>query len=99
MAVLHHMHKAQLVCISISVKFDVVYFVVVCWALLLQSFGVEQIVHTMWPTEIFVCACVEVEPISFGQQSINSCYLVRLCKVFCFHVAYHGARVFLKVGI
>ena len=64
-----------------------------------QSFGVEQIVHGIYLTEIFLCACVEVEPISFGQQSINSCYLVRLCKVFCFHVAHHGARVSLKVGI
>ena len=35
---------------------------------------------------------------SFGQQSIDSCYVVRPCKVFCFHAAYHGALVSSKVG-
>ena len=34
---------------------------VVCWALLLQSFRAERIVHTRWPTEIFAHACVEVQ--------------------------------------
>ena len=47
-----------------AVKSDVVHLIVVCWALLLQSFGAEQIVHSRWPTEIFVHACVEVKPVS-----------------------------------
>ena len=49
---------------TFAVKSDVVHLIVVCWALLLQSFGAEQIVHTRWPTEIFVHACVVVKPIS-----------------------------------
>ena len=48
----------------LSVKSDVVHFIVICWALLLPSLGSEQIVHTRWPTEIFVYACVEVKSIS-----------------------------------
>ena len=99
MVVLHHMHKAQLLAFHVSVKFDVVHLIVVCWALLLQSFGAAQIVHTWWPTEIFVHACVEVKPISIlyvhplRQQSIDSCHVVRQCKVFCFHAFCHGALV------
>ena len=34
-----------------------------------------------------------------GQQIIDSCYVVRLCKVCCFHAAIQGALVFLKVCI
>ncbi len=41
---------------TFAVKSDVVHLIVVCCALLLQSFGAEQIVHTRWPTEIFVHA-------------------------------------------
>ena len=55
-----------------AVKSDVVHFIVVCWALLLQSFGAEQIVHTRWPTEIFARACVEVKPISTPFMCIAS---------------------------
>ena len=47
-----------------AVNSDVVHLIVICWALLLQSLGAEQIVHTRLPTEIFVHACVEVKPIS-----------------------------------
>ena len=39
---------------TFAVKSHVVHLIVVCWALLLQSFGAELIVHTRWPTEIFV---------------------------------------------
>ena len=46
------------------VKSDVVHLIVVCWALLLQSFGAQQLVHTRWPTEKNVHVCVEVKPIS-----------------------------------
>ncbi len=49
---------------TFAVKSDVVHLIVVCWALLLQSFGAEQIVHTRWPTEIFAHACVEIKSIS-----------------------------------
>ena len=34
-----------------------------------------------------------------GQQIIDSCYVVRLCKVCCFHAAIQGALVFLKVCV
>ena len=47
-----------------SWKSEVVRIVVVCWAFLLQSFGVAQIAHTRWPTEIFARVCVKVKPIS-----------------------------------
>ena len=47
-----------------AVKSDVVHIIVACWALLLQSFGAEQIVHNRWLTEIFAHACVEVKSIS-----------------------------------
>ena len=43
-------------------KSDVVHLIVVRWAFLLQSLGVEQIVHTRWPTEIFAHACIDVNP-------------------------------------
>ncbi len=49
---------------TVAVKSDVVHLIMVCWALLLQSFGAEQIVRPRWPTEIFVHACVEVKPIA-----------------------------------
>ncbi len=49
---------------TLTVKSDVVYLIVVCWVLLLQSFVFEQIGHTRWLTEVFVRACVEVKPIS-----------------------------------
>ncbi len=48
---------------------------VVSWALLLQSFRAEQIVHIRWPTEVFVHACVDVTPMStpFARIHICSC--------------------------
>ncbi len=39
---------------TLTVKSDVVHLIVVCWALLLQSFVAERIVHTRWPTDFFV---------------------------------------------
>ena len=47
-----------------AVKFGVVHSIVVCWALLLQSFGAEQILHTRWPTEFCFHGYVQVKPIS-----------------------------------
>ena len=46
------------------VKSDVVHLIMVCWVLLLQSFGAEQIGHTRWPTNICAHVCVEIKPIS-----------------------------------
>ena len=37
-----------------------------------KSFGVEQIVHTRWPAEIFAHACVEIKPISIPFMCIPS---------------------------
>ena len=47
----------------------------VCWALLLLSFGAEQICHTRWPIEIFAHACVDVTLIStsFARIHMRSC--------------------------
>ena len=40
------------------------HLIVVCWAFLLISFGVEEIVHTRWPTDTFAHACAEIKSIS-----------------------------------
>ena len=48
----------------LTVKSDVVHLIVVCWVLLLQSFVAERIVHTRWPTDLFVHALSEVKPVS-----------------------------------
>ena len=55
-----------------AVRSDVVHLIMVCWVLLLQSFGAEQIGHTRWPTNIFAHACVEVKPISIPSSCIPS---------------------------
>ena len=44
---------------TVAVESDVVHLIMVCWVLLLQSFGAEQIGHTRLPTNIFSHACVE----------------------------------------
>ncbi len=44
-----------------AVKSDVVHLIMVCWVLLLQFFGVEQIGHTRLPTNTFARVCVEVK--------------------------------------
>ena len=43
-----------------AVRCVVVHLIVVCWVLLLQSSGAEQIGQTRWPTELFALACVEI---------------------------------------
>ena len=55
-----------------AVKSDVVHLIMVCWVLLLQSFGAEQIGHTRWPTNICAHACVEIKPISIPFSCIPS---------------------------
>ena len=49
-----------------AVKSDVVHLIMVCWVLLLQSFGAAQIGHTRLPTRIF-CSCL-----CRGQIHVNS---------------------------
>ncbi len=71
-----------------AVKSDVVHLIKVCWVLLLQCFGAEQIGHTGWPTNMFAYACLPLP-----QQSIDSCHVQRQSKAFCFHAPYHGALV------
>ena len=46
-----HAQSTTARCFIGAVKSDVVHLIMECWALLLQSFGVEQIVHTRWPTQ------------------------------------------------
>ena len=43
-----------------AVRSVVVHLIVVCWVLLLQSSGADQIGQTRWPTELFALACVEI---------------------------------------
>ena len=72
---------------------------VVCWALLLQSFRAERIVHTRLPTDIFARACVEVQslsvPLCASLPATKHRKLPRpfQFEVFCFHTACHGALV------
>ena len=47
-----------------AVKSGVVYFILVCWALLLQSFGAAQIHHTRRPTEFCFHGYVQVKAIA-----------------------------------
>ena len=42
-------------------KSHVVHLIMVCWELLLQSFGAEHIGHARLPINIFAHACVEVK--------------------------------------
>ena len=56
-----------------AVKSDVVHLIMVCWVLLLQSFGAEQIGHTGLPTHIFAHACVEVKFMAIPFLCIFSC--------------------------
>ena len=93
LAVLHHMHRAQL-------HVDVVQLIMVCWAFLLESFGAEEIGHTRWPTDFLAHACVEVKAMSTPFMCIpsrNKAYIaatsIRQSKAFCFHAVSHGALV------
>ena len=55
-----------------AVRCVVVHLIVVCWVLLLQSSGAEQIGQTRWPTELFALACVEINSKStFGAEQIG----------------------------
>ena len=82
------------------VKSDIVHLIVECRAFVLQPLGVEQFVHTKWPTEIFAHSCIR------GQTYINSplwtsppaaiidsCHVLRQPKAFCLRAAYHSVRV------
>ena len=44
-------------------KSDVIHLIVVCWALLFQSFGGEYIVHSRWLTKILVHVCENIKSI------------------------------------
>ena len=72
-------------------KSDVVHLIVECRAFLWQPLGVEQLVHTRWPTEIFDHSCIRRQtyinstlltspPAAF----IDRCHTLRQSKVFCF---------------
>ena len=71
-----------------AVKSDVVHFIMLCWVLLLQSCGAEQIGHTRLPTHIFHHACVEVKFMSIPFSCIPSinkaggCFGDEQCWVF-----------------
>ena len=58
-----------------SVRFVVVHLIVVCWALLLQSVGAEQIGQARWPTEAYIAATACASPKCFA--------FTQLIKVHC----------------
>ena len=67
-----HAQSTAATSFTCAVKSDSVHLIMVCWVLLLQSFGAEQIGHTRWPTNIFAHACVEVKHISIPFSCIPS---------------------------
>ncbi len=58
---------------AVAVKSDVVYLIMVCLVLLLQSFETEQIGHTGLLTHLFAHACVEVKLMAILFSCIFSC--------------------------